>query len=258
MQPDTTLAALRYPYTHLEPFDADRSWPTEPGALVVWHVHDAEAQRREMARILERPAQLPLAVVLPPADAIEPAVPLIEEMPALRPRIVLPTRRLATADRLRYLLAQIPPNMPRALVDHLRFRALLPTPRVREEVTRILELSPTTRSISALSRRMYTSRRTLGRVFSHAGLPAPSHWLQFGRLMHVAAQIQNDADTPINTVALRAAYPDGFTMSNQMKRLFGVRPSEVRERLGWEWVVESWIGEEVERGSIDRTRYRLN
>ncbi|MEN8374595.1 MAG: AraC family transcriptional regulator [Gemmatimonadota bacterium] len=258
MQTDTTLALLRYPYTHLEPLRAADPWPSECGCLVVWRLEDAAAQQADMAYVLTRPAFLPLAVVLPPADEIEPAVPLIEELPSLRPRIVLPTRRLVTPDRLRYLLAQIPPNVPRSLVDHLRFRSLLPTLRVREEVTRIIELSPTTRSISALSRRMYTSRRTLGRVFSGAGLPAPSHWLQFGRLMHVVVQIQNSDRIPINRIAMRAAYPDGFTMSNQMKRLLGVRPSDVRERLGWEWVVESWIRSEMQRGGIDAGRYRLN
>jgi AraC-like DNA-binding protein len=253
-----TLALLRHPYTRLEPFATADAWPHEPGALVVWRLEAAARQRAELERVLERPPTLPLAVVLPPADEIGPAVPLIEELPGVRPRIVLPTKRLATAERLRYLLAQIPPNMPRSLVDHLRYRALLPTPRVREEVARILELSPTTRSISALSRRMYTSRRTLGRVFAGAGLPTPSHWLQFGRLMHVVAQIQNSGQTPINRIALRAAYPDGFTMSNQMKRLLGVRPSDVREWLGWEWVVESWIRHEAHRGGIDPNRYRLN
>ncbi|HSM36801.1 MAG TPA: AraC family transcriptional regulator [Longimicrobiales bacterium] len=255
---DTRLSLLRFPYTHLEAFAPDRRWPSEPGALIVWKLERADAQTSELRFVMDRPASVPLAVVLPPAEEIERVVPLIEELPALRPRIVLPTHRLATADRLRYLLAQMPPNMPRALLEHLRHRSLLPTPRVREEVGRILELSPTTRSISALSRRMYTSRRTLGRVFSSAGLPAPSHWLQFGRLMHVVVQIQNSGDTAIHRIALRAAYPDGFTMSNQMKRLLGVRPSDVRVWLGWEWVVESWIRGELERGGIDRERYRLN
>ncbi len=258
METESTLEMLRHPYTRLAPFVPTDGWPLEPGALLVWRLESADRQRRELDRILDRPPTLPLAVVLPPADRIEPVVPFIEELPALRPRIVLPTRRLATAERLRYLLAQMPANMPRSLVDHLRHRTLLPTLRVREEVTRILELSPTTRSISALSRRMYTSRRTLGRVFAGVGLPPPSHWLQFGRLMHVVVQIQNSDRIPINRLALRAAYPDGFTMSNQMNRLLGVRPSQVRERLGWEWVVESWIRQEVRHGGIDGDRYRLN
>jgi hypothetical protein len=75
--------------------------------------------------------------------------------------------------------------------------------------------------------------------------------------MHVVAHIQCEG-MPIHHIALRASYPDGFTMSNQMKRLLGVRPSDVRERLGWEWVVESWIRGEIERGGIDEQRYRLN
>jgi hypothetical protein len=41
-------------------------------------------------------------------------------------------------------------------------------------------------------------------------------------------------------VATRFAYPDGFSMSNSMKRLLGYRPSFVRQHLGWEWIVQVW------------------
>jgi hypothetical protein len=29
-----------------------------------------------------------------------------------------------------------------------------------------------------------------------------------------------------------------------MKRLTGFRPTDVRQRLGWEWVVEAWLRRE--------------
>ena len=50
--------------------------------------------------------------------------------------------------------------------------------------------------------------------------------------------------TAIFRIAARCGYPDGFTMSNQMKRLTGFRPTEVRQRLGWEWVMEAWLRRE--------------
>ena len=68
----------------------------------------------------------------------------------------------------------------------------------------------------------------------------PSHWLQFCRILRTAIKLQN-CDAPLHEVARSLGYPDGFTLSNQMDRLVGIRPSLARERLGWEWVVEAWL-----------------
>ena len=119
-----------------------------------------------------------------------------------------------------------------------------------------MELAPEVASISKLSRRMYTSRRTLGRHLSAAGLPVPSHWLQFARLLYISVQLQNDSSA-IFRIACRAGYPDGFTMSNQMKRLIGYRPSDIRACLGWEWIVEAWLRREAEVGNLDGARYGI-
>jgi AraC-like DNA-binding protein len=62
-------------------------------------------------------------------------------------------------------------------------------------------------------------------------------------LLHACLLLQAD-DTAIFRIANRLKYPDGFTMSNQMKRVIGVRPSQVREMVGWEWIVESWLAKE--------------
>jgi AraC-like DNA-binding protein len=55
--------------------------------------------------------------------------------------------------------------------------------------------------------------------------------------------MHND-EAAVFRIAARFGYPDGFTMSNQMKRLVGHRPSEVRQLLGWEWIVEAWLKRE--------------
>ena len=36
-----------------------------------------------------------------------------------------------------------------------------------------------------------------------------------------------------------------------MKRMIGFRPSEVRQRLGWEWIVEAWLRREIAAGSVE-------
>jgi AraC-like DNA-binding protein len=84
------------------------------------------------------------------------------------------------------------------------------------------------------------------------GLPVPSHWLQIGRILRVAIQLQNSGAS-VFAIASEAGYPDGFSLSNQMQRLIGVRPSFVREYLGWEWLLESWLRHEAEGGGLAPT-----
>lgn len=242
------LAVLAPPYEHFSALDAV-SWSGSAGALphagflLVWQLEDAAEQESEFESLLRRPPYLPLAVVLPDADRIERVVPLLYRLELARPRIVLPSYLLATPARLRYLVAHPPQNLPEAVVDYLEQRRVGIQEKGLLDLRRVLEMAPTVRSISSLSRHMYVSRRTLGRQFKSRRLPTPSHCLQFARLIHVAVRLQRE-NAPISRVAIQAGYPDGFTLSNQMKRILGERPSVVRERLGWEWVVESWLRRE--------------
>jgi hypothetical protein len=62
--------------------------------------------------------------------------------------------------------------------------------------------------------------------------------------------IQEHQNLPIFRAATQVGYPDGFTMSNQMKRLIGCRPSDVRENLGLTWILEEWIRRERVAGRM--------
>jgi len=219
------------------------------GFALVWWLTDSDEQRGEYERLRDRPASLPLIVLLPPAEHIARTLPLLREVRTLEPRTVLPSAYLGTPDRLREVLATPPRSLAETLTRYLRRRGILRNDGLAREVQRIFELAPEVASITRLARRMYTSRRTLGRHFAAAGVPVPSHWLQFARLLHVAVRLQNESSA-IFRIATRAGYPDGFTLSNQMKRMIGYRPSEVRERLGWEWIVEAWLRREAEAGAI--------
>ena len=61
--------------------------------------------------------------------------------------------------------------------------------------------------------------------------------------------MQNTEDS-VFSVGCALGYPDGFSVSNQMSRLFGMRPTQARERLGWEWVFEAWLRREAESGAF--------
>lgn len=256
-RPAHRLLLFRYPYDYLRPITSGSNLhhqPPDAGSVLLWKVEKAQAQQRQYEWLTQRPPSVPLAVVLPKPDVIAEAIPLIKKLANLRPRIVIPTDQLAAPRHLRRLLTQGPKEYSSAVIEHLETRHLIPSLKIGNEIGQIIECSSSTRTVARLAKRMHTSRRTLGRHFQRVGLPTPSHWLQFGRLLRVAVRLQNSSAT-INRVALSSDYPDGFTLSNQMKRLTGCRPSFVRSRLGWEWFIDTWIGHELKAGGISHDRF---
>ena len=221
-----------------------------PGGALVWWLVDGVRQEGELDRLKARPFGVPLIVLLPSAAEIHRTFPLLNAVTSLNARSVLPAVHLGSPEHLRLVLSTPPRSTPDSVCRHLARRGVLRSPAAQREIHRIFELAPEVPSVTKLAKRMYASRRTLGRHFSGAGLPVPSHWLQFARLLHVCVQLQCD-DSAIFRVATRLGYPDGFTMSNQMKRMIGYRPSEVRNYLGWEWIVESWLRREAEAGRVE-------
>nr|PZN79576.1 MAG: hypothetical protein DIU57_14940 [Pseudomonadota bacterium] len=252
----TRLALFAPPYDQFLPLDLDWRCDDLPprGLAIIWWLVDGHEQQDQFGWLADRPYGVPLFIILPPATELGRAMPLLRFVNALYPRAVLPTGSIVAPRYIKQILSLPPSNFPRTVGAYLEHRGLLKTPEIRKEVEQIFRLVPSVCSISALARRMCTSRRTLGRHFAAAGLPVPSHWLQFARLLYASIHLQAERAT-VFRIAARVGYPDGFTMSNQMKRLLGCRPTEVRECLGWEWVVESWIRHEVAAGGIDRVRF---
>lgn len=220
------------------------------GVAAVWFVRESATQLAERAWLADRPTGVELVVVLPPPAQIKQALPLLRDLNDLRPRGILPHGQITNPEPIRLLLSNGPRDLAAVVVAHLTRDAILRNQRIRGLVMKVFEFAPTVPSVSRLARKLYTSRRTLGRVFEAEGLPVPSHWLQFARLMYVSMMIQEKRDMPIFKAAIHVGYPDGFTMSNQMKRLIGCRPSDVRENLGYEWIIEEWVRRERAAGRL--------
>jgi AraC-like DNA-binding protein len=244
MQPPTSprgLQLFRPPYGTCEPLDLGwRPDVPEPGAAAVWFIRPEGHVYTELDWLLERPRSLPFFIVLPEPEDIPPLATALRAIPELRPRGVLPSVATGTMGALRVLLAAPPRLLAPAVTDLLMILGRVPDEEARDLIETIIASAAHTTSIDELATTLCQSRRTLGRFFAERDLPVPSHWLQFGRILHVAIQLQNTRAN-INRVASRFGYPDGFTMSNSMKRLTGYRPSFVREHLGWEWLVEAWL-----------------
>jgi len=240
-----SLAYFLPPYqefTSYDEFGPDR-YPKRRGAALVWQIIRPETAERELDIVRNRPRGIALVIVLPPAAEIHRVVGVIRDLNSTMPRGVLPASAIGSVESVRNVLASCPRDLPLRVLQYLTGHGVLPTAQLRSDVLRIFELAPHTTSIQKLCRQMYTSRRTLGRHFDAHDLPVPSHWLQFARLLHLATRIHGDKRA-IFRLAAQAGYPDGFTMSNQMKRLLGLRPTELRQYLGYEWIIEEWLERE--------------
>lgn len=242
---------FRPPYHDLESVAHPESLPLAfgtTGAALVWCMGE-ERTEHEVQIVRSRRPGLSLIVVLPPADSVPRQDEIFRMIELCRPTSVMPFHEEPHVDDVRTLLSAPPDDLPAAVVDYVRWRGINLDLDIRRLVRRTLELSADLRSVNALARSVYLSRRALGRRFTNSGLPVPSHWLHAGRVLRATLRMQ-DPNTTLAQVAYELGYPDGFALSNQMKRLTGVRPSDSRRRRGWEWMVECWLRKEASDGGF--------
>lgn len=252
------LSLLTFPYATLKPFTqgaADlRAAARQPGAALVWCMADGRhAGCADM--VADRPGGLSLLIVLPAGEEVSSDPRVMNDVHRTRPHGILPFHPEPAASDLAQVLRTPPADLGGEVTDYLRWRGLGIDRETAHVIRRIIDLSAELRSVSAVSRGMYLSRRALGRRLMSRGLPVPSHWLQLGRILRVALKLQN-GDATVSSIAFELGYPDGFSVSNQMERLIGHRPSEVRVRLGWEWILEAWLRKEAELGGLTPTLTR--
>ena len=237
------------PYDQLTPVDlADPIEPLVGGWVVAWNLG-----KRDWASatdfVVNRAAGVSLAVILPENHDHLPVIRLLRTIEQSRPQAVLPFHETPRPREIASVIRRPPVNLASSVAEYLDWRGFSLDPVTRSIIRRTVELSARVRTISALARNLYLSRRALGRRFLKSGIPVPSHWLQISRILRATIKLQN-SDGTLFSVACSLGYPDGFSLSNQMQRLCGLRPLEVRDLAGWEWVLETWIQREAERGGV--------
>jgi len=250
--PSPALSMLTHPYRSLREVEGARkdvrAVLARPGTALLWDLGRPMSQR-DRRIVHERPGGAALILVLPPAERMEPTEPLLQLIRTARPNGILPHHGLPHVDDLAQVMRRPPSDLAAGITDYLSWRGIRIERDTRQLLRRTIELSSELRTISALARGMYLSRRALGRRFENEGLPVPSHWLHFCRLLRVSLRLQNSQDS-IVSAGFRFGYSDGFSLSNQMFRLTGHRPSEARKYLGWEWLLEAWLRIEAEHGGL--------
>ncbi len=245
------LSLFTPPYKRLEPLrwdDRRFAQPCSPGTGLVWQLGFG-SWSGVFKVVRGRPPGMALIVILPATVDLDSEPQLLRVVEACRPHSILPFHHEPHVDDLTALLKREPEDLSVELMDYLQWRGINVDIEVRRLIRKTIDLSSELRSVTALSRSLYLSRRALGRRFLTNGLPVPSHWLHFGRVLRASLRLQGSGAT-LAEAASRFGYPDGFALSNQMHRLIDVRPSDARRYLGWEWLVEAWIHTEAASGGF--------
>jgi len=254
------LLLLEFPYEALRPVNGGKEQlkkeGRKPGSALIW-VLERGATESDRNIVEQRPGGLALIVILPRVADLANDPTILHLIEGCRPQGILPFHERLSERELAQVLRRPPDDLSASVTEYLAWRGIRIDRDTVHLIRRTLDKSADLRSISALARSMYLSRRALGRRFLSRGLPVPSHWLQLGRLLRVAVKLQNSRDS-IFSVAYEFGYPDGFAVSNQMERIIGVRPHEVREQLGWEWLLESWLRVEAESGGLAPDHSRVS
>ena len=152
--------------------------------------------------------------------------------------IVLDSEPLA--DTLRRIVPR-PVDLAAEMLDWLPFRGVdLPpacVPLIREILRRALAHG----SIADLLRDVGESEHAVRKRLRGCALPAPAGWWALARALCAALRLQSIPRESLSDVALACGYSEHSTLSRQMIRLFGLRPSAVRELLGWEPLADRWL-----------------
>ena len=237
------------PYRRLTVINLDH--PPRPrggGWVVTWHLGSPH-WRQGAGLVADRAAGVSLAMILPARDDRLSVLRILRAIEQSRPQAVLPYYEAPTPRDITSVIRREPTCLATSVADFLEWRGFSLDPVTRSIIRRTVQLSSEVQTVGALARNLYMSRRALGRKLMSSGLPVPSHWLHMSRVLRATILLQS-SNASLFSVACSLGYSDGFSLSNQMHRLCGVRPMEVRERLGWEWVFETWLVKEAAIGNI--------
>ena len=240
------------PYRRLEVLDHPFQIPRGPlpsrGWALLWNLRPGDVSAG-IRSVRARPPGVALFMILPPAAELENREIHLRLMATCRPHSVLPHVEEFDPEDLISILRRPPSQLGVEVTDYIHWRGVELDLDTRRLLRKTLELSGELRTVGGLARALYMSRRALGRRFMSRGLPVPSHWLHFGRVLRGSMRLQQARGNLFN-IGCELGYPDGFAFSNQMKRLTSLRPSFMRECFGWEWIVESWLFQEARTGGL--------
>lgn len=203
-----------------------------------------EALSDQVIQLRRRHPAVPLVLCIP--DGLDArSARLIQRSAQLRVRgLVVGNEPVAEA--LRRTLT-MPMDLAADVTEWLALRLPRLPPEVAELCRTIFRNGPAVPQLETLLARVGESSRTARARLRKLALPSPAHWHQAARALHSALCLQRSTSTPLFQLAMELGYSDHSALCHQLLRLFGMRASQVRRLLGWEWLLDAWL---TQRASV--------
>lgn len=250
-----SLALLAPPYTAAVPAPRNlaslRPDRCAPGTLLLLQVADP------------LPCCTRLPNVVPSLRARFPTLPVVvwAEQPSAELRhlgcraALLGVRAVLSADEdvpsvLRRILTR-PMHLPDDVVEWLRLRGLPLDSRCAAIVRGMVNAAANTDDLDAalwsVGETPDSARKYLNNVKrkKRKHLPPAQDTFRLARALYVVLRVQDHPTTSLLRIAHDLGYSDHSSVSRQLDGVFGLRPSEVRHALGWEWLLERWVKKKI-------------
>ena len=243
-----SLFSLRPPYTDRLALRAPEGSEAEAlafGAIVgieVWGpVTDWSELERTIVSLRRRWVASPLVLTIDPqAEDLLFVATRVARLPV---RAVL-FRGEPISDTLRRQVTR-PSNLAEDVVEWLGLRGVRLTPVTAHLIRQIFARAPNFHEIVPLLREMGNPESSARFRCRKKRLPSPGRWLHAARALNAAFRIQAEQGRSLLRIAQDLGYADHSALSNQMLRVFRLRPGAVRRILGWEPLLDRWLAAEA-------------
>jgi AraC-like DNA-binding protein len=135
-----------------------------------------------------------------------------------------------------------PASLTEGLEEWLELRGVQPPQAPVGLIGEIFRSAPAHAKLRGLLFGLGRPERTVRSWFERARLPGPGAWLAAAHATYAALRLQRERQKPLLTIAVECGYSDHSSLSRQAMRLFGARPGEIRQTLGWEGLLDRWLG----------------
>lgn len=237
------VLALSPPYAmeDLRPIRSDLGVLDAPGTLVCLAV-DRPAVDVAPLRVLardwsQRAPACPVIALLQVAPEAE--LGLANRLAPLGLRAVV-----SRGPRMRPMLRDAltdPAPVPRDVVEWLRLQGVRMNPNIAELVERIFALAPEHADLFRVLACCGIAQTTARFRMHKKGLPTPGRWFQAARALHAALRLQAEPEVPTTRLAHDMGFADHSALIHLLRRSFGLGSHEIRDTLGWEWLLHRWL-----------------
>lgn len=214
---------------------------TVVGIEVGGTIHDWAAFEQAILAVRRQAVTAPLVLMIDPRA--EDLIFFATRVARLPVRAVL--FRGESFDRTLRRQLTHPSNLAEDVVEWLALRGTRLTPVTAHLIRQIFARAPDYHEVVPLLREMGNPESSARFRCRKKRLPSPGRWLHAARALRTAFRMQAEPDRPLLALAHELGYADHSALSNQMLRVFRLRPGAVRRILGWEWLLDRWLAEEA-------------